>query len=309
MLTKTSTSTTAVAAATEPRFWLTDSSIVELTPELLKEFRALIATTTEREVRRSHVKFLREKLNAQQLTAFQWATATVKGGKKRRVNGQHSSTMLHEAAADGVFPTGLKVFLANYECVDDDAACELFMQFDARPSSRSSQDVAAVYQGQQADLADLDKKLAKIAIDGFHWHQRAVEKLPLPIDDSKYSLFGDQGLHPFIRFFVEIHSTKTEELAKREIAAAVYATFAANELAAREFWPKVAAPDVDDATAPATMLDDFLERIHAGTLDPDNFGGGSYYQACVYAWNAWRDSKAIQAIRWEVKKNLPAVKE
>jgi hypothetical protein len=94
-----------------------------LTRELAEEFRNLEASPTERALDESRVKHLREKAEAGQLVTFNWSTAKL-GGRKLRMNGMHSSTML--CGLNGNFPKNLKVHLDTYEVDSPEALAILF---------------------------------------------------------------------------------------------------------------------------------------------------------------------------------------
>src|SRR5262249_35433182 len=162
------------ALPTKVGFHLVTSEVADLTPEVVAEFRAIESSSVEREVSPRRVKHLRDKLDAGLGVTFHWVTADL-DGKTLRGNGQHSSTMLAEVPPER-FPTGLKVFREHYKCDTADDFALLFQQFDDRKSNRTSSDVAAVYQGFQPELAGVPHDIAKLAIDGFCWFQRNVER-------------------------------------------------------------------------------------------------------------------------------------
>ena len=57
---------------------------------------------------------------------------------------------------------------------------------------------------------------------------------------------------------------------------------------------------------PSTVLDAFLKSIVENKkkveLRPANF-----YQACIYAWNAYREDKTLTSVKYDTKKGLYAV--
>lgn len=307
MLMKTET---ALPAIMKVGFKLVNSEVCNLTPDLVANFRAIEGSAVEREIARKRVKHLRDKVDAGLGVTFHWVTAEL-DGKTLRGNGQHSSTMLSEIPPEQ-FPKGLKVFREHYKCDTPDDFALLFQQFDDRKSNRTSTDVAAVYQGFQPDLAGVPHDIAKLAIDGYCWFQRSVERAPIiAVGDMSYALFSNKGLHPFIRWLAELHNSKTRELQSKPVTAAIFGTYAANEQEARAFWEEVSRggdPDAEDS--PARVLDLWLRSIFEGTFEPvKTIGAANHYQGCVYAWNAAREGKRITAIKYEVKKNVTPIRE
>ena len=144
-------------------FKLVNSETKPLTPELAERFKAMLPSPTERAFDPARAKMLREKAEAGQLIAFNWATAKV-GDKEYRVNGQHSSAVLTEL--NGQFPQGLKVHMDTYEVDNTDGLALLFRQFDSRKSGRTPTDVSGAYQGLYPDLADVPRGAAKLAVEG-----------------------------------------------------------------------------------------------------------------------------------------------
>jgi hypothetical protein len=286
-------------------FKLISSKTEPLTPELAEKFKAMLPSPTERVFDPARAKMLREKAEAGQLVTFTWATAKV-GDKEYRVNGQHSSAVLAEL--NGEFPQGLKVHLDTYGVDSMDGLAQLFRQFDARKSGRTPTDVSGAYQGLYADLAGVPRGAAKLAVEGVAWYDKNVEGLPAPKGDDVYTLFGKTGLHSFIRWVGEdIFTIKTPELKRQTIVAAMYGTFEKNEAEARKFWKEVSRGGVEfEDNHPTTVLDAFFKSIvedkRKSDLKPTNF-----YQASIYAWNAYREDKTITSVKYDAKKGLYTV--
>ena len=86
----------------------TDVRVEPLTRELAQEFSSMRSLPGERPLKRSRVRFLRQELVDGMFHSPTWAEVRV-GGVVHRMNGNHSSTMLSEAA-NGIFPHKLPVF-------------------------------------------------------------------------------------------------------------------------------------------------------------------------------------------------------
>ncbi len=288
----------------QPMFKLISSETKPLTPELAERFKAMLPSPTERVFDPARAKMLREKAEAGQLITFNWATAKV-GDKEYRVNGQHSSAVLAEL--NGQFPQGLKVHMDTYEVDNMDGLALLFRQFDNRKSGRTPTDVSGAYQGLYTDLAGVARGAAKLAVEGVAWYDKNVEGLPAPKGDDVYTLFGKTALHDFIKWVGDVFSIKTPELRRQTIVAAMYGTFDKNEAEARKFWQEVSRGGVEfEDNHPTTVLDAFLKSAIEDKkkleLKLPNF-----YQASIYAWNAFREDKTITSVKYDTKKGLYAV--
>ena len=133
----------------EPLFKLISSETKPLTPELAERFKAMTPSPTERQFDPARAKMLREKLEAGQGIAFNWAIAKV-DDKELRVNGRHSSTVLSEL--NGQFPEGLKAHIDTYKVDSPAGLALLFRQFDYRKGARTPTDVSGAYQGLYTDM-------------------------------------------------------------------------------------------------------------------------------------------------------------
>jgi hypothetical protein len=288
-------------------YQLVKSEVCDLTPELAQQFRDLDPSPTERELNSARVRHLKTKAEAGQLVTFHWSVAKL-GDKRLRMNGQHSSNML--CALNGHFPKGLKVHLDEYEVPNKSSLALLFRQFDDRKSNRSPSDVASAYQGLYEELHDVPKGPAKMAVEGACWYDRYVEGLPSPTSDDQYVRFGEPGLLEFIRWVGELFSVKTPELRRQTIVAAMYGTWVKNEREARKFWVEVARGGEEFAeNAPSTVLDVWLKAMVEKRVARNELKPANLYQGCVFAWNAHREGKTIQTIRFDAKKGLYAVHE
>jgi hypothetical protein len=148
--------------------------------------------------------------------------------------------------------------------------------------------------------------LAKNAVDGVAWWRRNIEGTGAPDGDNVYDLFGEPGLFEFITWVNQLLTeTKAGELKNPAVAAAMYSTFIANASAAQSFWYDVAIGGVDDKTAAATVLSNWLKeqrepkRYRHFRMKPGNF-----YQACIYAWNGYREERALTSIKSDTKKGI-----
>ena len=284
-------------------FKLINTETKPLTPELAKEFHDLEPSPTERFIDPRRVKHLREKAEKGWLVTFHWSTATL-GNKKLRMNGQHSSKMLCEL--NGLFPDGLVAHIDNYSAETPEGLALLFRQFDDRKSSRTALDVSGAYQGLFDVLQGVEREEAKLAIEGYCWYQQNVEGVPTLSGDDKYSLFSGTALHGFIVWIGNLLGKKTPELKKTPIVAAMYGTFSKNEIEAKTFWDDVARGGVKfEDQAPATQLDNWLKSIvDAKKGQKPDLKPANYYQGCIYAWNAYREGRALTRISHDPKKGL-----
>ena len=186
----------------------------------------------------------------------------------------------------------------------DDLAI-LFRQFDDRKSGRSPADVSGAYQGLHEALRNVPHAFAKIGVEGVAWYRREIDKTSNITADDRYVLFGEQALHGFLCWLGELFSIKTPELKRMTVVAAMYGTFTKNEKEAQKFWGQVARGGVEyEDDAPATVLDAWLKAMAEDKRTSERLVPANYYQGCIYAWNAYREGRAISAIKCKTDKGL-----
>jgi len=283
-------------------FKLVSAQSVPLTKELAKEFNAMAPSPTERGIDPKRLKHLEEKARHGQLVTFHWSRAKYKG-KAIRMNGQHSSTMLCQLNGD--FPNGLFAHIDDYEVDSEKDLALLFRQFDDRKSSRNTLDISGAYQGLVDVLREVDRKSAKMAIEGITWYLRVVEGVPgLPSGDDVYQQFNETRYHTFIQWIGDLFNIKTPEMKRTHIVASMYATFIANEAEARRFWEQVArgGQPYEDKDATTALSAWYIKVKNREMREPPK--PAEMYQAGIFAWNAYRSEKPVTSLKTDTKKGL-----
>lgn len=285
-------------------FKLISSETVPLTNEIVQKFLDMQPSPTERTLDIKRVKHLKDKAEAGYLVPFNWSCAKV-NGKIVRMNGQHSSVMLNDL--DDNLPKGLKVHLDTYEVDDTDGLALLFRQFDDRKSSRSPLDVSGAYQGLEKDLDNVPRASAQVAVQGVTWFRRSIEGFPVKSGDDIYDAFHQKALHKYIKYVGRLLTSKTRELKRVQILSALYATHSANEKVSVEFWNTVAkGGDEYSPESPTTVLAKWLQNAFDKEMKKAP-KAAEYYNACIYAWNAYRANRDIRMINIKaIKSNLTA---
>jgi hypothetical protein len=289
---------------TEVPFHRESSETLVMTPEkakiLANEHQRLPRAPTERELDPKRVQELVTRIKAGLLLPCNWATVTF-SGVKYRMNGQHSSRAILEAADE--LPPQVTVHLDHYTTDSSSGMGVLFRQFDARFSGRTKKDVAGAYQGLVKEIQKIDRRKAKLGIEGVCWHNRQ-HSLPLPSGDDLYEQFLVPEYHAFLLWLDEILSAKTPEMLRAPIVAAMYATYTGSPAGAKEFWTHVAKNDLNTEDDSRCVLSTELLRIleEKSKVSPIEF-----YAKCIKAWNAYCSGERIRNLNVSIKKGLPEV--
>lgn len=269
---------------------------------LAQQHHTMPHSPTERECDPKRVKELVERITNGLLLPCNWATVEYEK-VKYRMNGQHSSQAILEAS--DFLPEKVSIHLDHYEADDAMGMATLFRQFDARFSGRSKQDVAGAYQGLVDALKGVDRRTAKLSIEGIGWYRRSIEGLPTPSGDDLYQEFMVEAYHSFLRWSDKVLSLKTPELKRVPVVGAMYATFITSESGSQEFWSHVAKSDLADDSDPRAVLSTELVRFKEGK--DQSPAPAEYYAKCIKAWNAYRAGEKIRSLNVNPKKGLPSV--
>lgn len=284
-------------------FRLVDSETVDVTPELAAKFSTMPTSATERDLKSKRLDYLKDAVLGGTAIAFVWSCAKIVGTDEIfRMNGNHSSNML--AKLNGQFPAGLKAHIDTYEVDNHDALALLFRQIDSRQSARTVDDIAGAYQGLQTDLVNVPRFAARKAIEGFVWYDGNKIGNDTLVGDDRFELFNRPTLHPFIQMTGRILSVKTPEFTIPVIGA-MYGAFDRNPHDAEKFYGDVAKQGGgNDEDHPASVLDAWL--VEAREQKEDKPKEQEVYYACAYAWNAFRNHKALERIpKYNKKKGAP----
>jgi hypothetical protein len=283
-------------------FRIVDSKTAEITLKLAKEFAAMSATVTERDLDPRRMKYLHECITSGKAISFNWSKAIVNGTTAPiRINGNHSSHVL--ADMNGQFPAGLKVHIDTYEVEKEEYLPQLFKQFDSRKSTRTLSDICSAYQMSVPALRQLTKSAARKAIEGLGWYERKIVGSNPPIGDDIYDLFFDKAHHPFLLMACPIVSVKTPEFSI-PVMGAMYGSYGTSPQNAETFWGLVAHEGGgENATHPATVLDQWLVAAHTAEQKPPQL---EVYRACAIAWNRYRNQQPLDRIgKFDPRKGYP----
>lgn len=280
-------------------FTLTSSECLPLTRKLAEEFQQMPASPTERTLDPKRLRHLEAKARKGLLVTFHWSKVKYKG-KWLRMNGQHSSTML--CNLNGEFPDRLFAHVDSFEVEDPAGLASLFRQYDDRKSGRTPLDVSGAFQGLIDVLNDVPRPSAKLAVEGVNWWRGRVEGLPVSQGDDAYELMSQPEHYTFIQWIGKLFTIKTPELRKAPVVAVMYATFEKNEAEARRFWESVAkgGDEYTDGDPAAVLSSWYVKAKDKDQRKPPK--PAEYYQAGVFAWNAYRGEKTISSIRADAKK-------
>lgn len=285
------------------QFELVKSEDLPVTQTLAKRFAMMRGSLTERELSQGRCNYIEARVLEGLDVPFHWAFVML-DGEEVRVNGYHSSTTLSKMNGD--MPAGMIAHVEEYKVENNAGLVALFRQFDPRQSARKPKDVCGAYLHVIEALKGVPLAHAKVAIEGAAWYLAVVdppEDIEVPKGDDRYAMLNDEAYHPFIQWAGAVLSVKTPELKRPPVLAAMHATFEIDSEPAREFWADVARGGKEfDDKHPTTVLDGWLKHIH--TNCPDGVKAPQIFQACIFAWNAFRAGKPLDKVKFDTRKGF-----
>lgn len=256
----------------------------DLTPAIAAEHSTLPQINGDRSMQKERVAWLKEIIGAGLFHSPEWAVAYI-GGKKIRINGKHSSSVL--AAMNGDFPTGLQVTIKQFSCDDETDLATLFDQFDSRRSVRTRGDSMNVHKHLQSALEELSTTAVLKIMAGVTWYLRQEHGLVFGEEESK------QLIHEhveFIRFAGSFCGTR--RIGKAGVLAAMFAIFTkAGPAPSRLFWDLVSTQGHESPKNATRILGKFLEICVFDVCDPNTkrkWDTRALYSKCIHGWNAYR---------------------
>jgi hypothetical protein len=267
---------------------------------------ALPHSPVERHVENSRVAKLVAILQHGEALPFQWADVEYQGSIMR-MNGQHSSAAILQVGAD--LPETLSFHLDHFAADDREGIVDLFRQFDQRWSGRSAADISGAFQGLIPEIVDCNRKLMKVAAEAISWFRRQVEGMEnIPTGDDTYQLLHQPAYVPFYLWLNGINNGR-RELFKKEVVAAMYATYDASQSGATTFWREVSyGPDFfsDDMQPGAVLIGELSRAMEEREFREKEFiQTALYFKKSIKAWNAFCAGQRISSLKVTKGKGCP----
>jgi hypothetical protein len=250
----------------------------DLTRTLTEETATMTEFVGDRDKSKARLNTLRAKLDEGVFFAPRWAYVTV-GGKRYRINGKHSAHVLDEA--NGHFPKDMKVVIDEWECDTDIDLAHLFAQYDNPISSRTATDVAGAHAKIHPELRGIKNTYIVKIMAGVSAHLNGIDTTRSVKAEDRANL-----VHDYPGYVHDFSSFKTPWIISRlGAAAAMFASWCANQSEAFTFWNLVSTESHPDTSHPTRVLAAWLKEISLAKSKPPH---RETYTRCAHAWNAFR---------------------
>jgi len=228
-----------------------------------------------------------------------------------RVNGKHTSSIFSEMNGD--MPDAV-VLIESYECETLEDVANLYSTFDRSRSGRSSNDINRVFQASNDQLSLLPKKLVDVCVTGLSYstwenassHHMPEERSELMIKHINFVLFMHQ--------LVGSREKDSQFLLRGGVVAAIFRCWTKSQSGALEFWGKVRDGISDNPSSPSGRIHKFLLSaiVRSGggmqITSKNKADSREFMCRCIVAWNAWRDNRDMEIIKYYPTAKIPSAK-
>jgi hypothetical protein len=299
---------------------LVKAQTVPVTKKLADEFSVMEKTDIERPLKEKKIARLRALLNNKEFRPTTFARALCKeDGVTYRVDAQHSSTMLADAAAtDKALLEGVYVHLEDYECDTKKDVAALWGTFDSKEQVRSGSDIVNAVSQTIDKVKNVNQKLVNLAVGALNYAGNvtnmgggksgatAVERASVLHDHKNFVIFLKNCLGS------DQKNEDTACLWRVPVVAAIFATYQKDREAAKAFWRAVrdgsgAKPDLPDRKLQKWLLALAPSGGRgSGTPTAEKVVAKTVLGRCIEAWNLHREGKTGN-LRYKNTDDLPEV--
>lgn len=246
----------------------TNVELETLTPEIAKTFATMDRLPGERPLKPKRLKFFEEHIVNGTFIDPTWSVGVCKAdGKKYRLDGQHTSTILASLAPE-VFPKDKLVTIVTYEfdSITEDAVM-LFDMFDNPASARNNEEMMNVFRAEHEELTDTSSAMCVAVGNGIYQYESAQEKGKLYPPRVRGLYFHDERNINFAQWVRDLFSAEGVKngwlLNKSGIVSEMLADWILSAEVASEFWSYVLKENHTDPDNITRELADDLKRWHA----------------------------------------------
>ena len=208
-------------------------------------------------------------------------------GKRYRVNGNHTSTVLCNCIDSEEFPA----FPENVPLVIEEWTCDtlaeviyIFDTYDNPVSVRSSDDKLGVYIAQYDDLASVTRDAVKAAVKGVNAYRLYMKNADYPPTKAREmgTLLQHQQVRNYCRFVADFGNSVYDGWKRPGINAAIFQSWMDDPAVATIVWEELFGETDPDPTSRSRMFVTKMRTYEARKGKPADF----FYRQFVSHWKA-----------------------
>lgn len=282
------------------------------TKKLISEYRNMEKLGHERPLSELRLKVYREILKRGDFRPCIWAKAFCRENERTiRVNGQHTSHLLHEFIDRKEEIPEFYVTLGEYVCDTLEDVSRLYTTFDTNEATRNITDINRAFAGFKPELRDVPGRILNVCVSGIAFHQFKDGMWVVKSADRAEEVLEHV---PFVLWVREILGVKGDNdtrikmyaaMKRMAVASAMFATWEATrgnrEDKASHFWDCVREIS-ETNNCPTHRLAHFLYDFKVTQTRDCREGGSDYkriYYTCCKAWNYWVAGKKMNKLTLE----------
>jgi len=276
-----------------------------------EKYLALPESKGERSIRGIHVRMLREEIKQGEFLTGHIVTADL-AGRKIKANGQHVSKGLL-ACPDG---TTIRMLVEHYRIGTPREFATFYEKFDHPMSTRTWSHILKIFVAATDKFDGWPHRVMNLCICaiGFEVSGRNQKYKGKMTRIERCSLLEEFPEECSLMFDFVKPPKASKHLMREPIFNAMYQTILADAEMAEIFWGQVREGYMLKPRQPAFVLREKLlvtkiasghgTHMTSGRRVPHN----EMYAWCIHAWNAMRDDRQIDYLRWHTKSPLPKAK-
>lgn len=264
-------------------FKLKSRVIEKLTPKHVREARSAPDIPGERVKKKSRLQWVIDLLEHGDFCRADFAYCACKEtGKRHRVNGNHTSTVLLQCIENTAemppFPDDIMVQVEEWECDTITDLINVFDTFDNARSTRSSDDRLHNFIGQHPDLYSMPEECVKAAVRGVN-KDREFKKNP---DSPHFSardvglLLEDNDVRRYCAWIADFAGSTYNGWKQVGINAAMYDSWVDDEEVASVVWEEVMSESNADPASQSRLFTNTLRTYLARKGKKPDF----FYRKC-----------------------------
>lgn len=285
--------------------------LIKASAALASEFKNMERFPHDRDLSRPRLAYLREALKSGKFRGAEWVSAVCEeDGKTYRINGKHTSTVLHEHFESGGKPDpNIRILVRRYSCPTLEDCANLFSTFDTKIASRSKSDILKVFAATNKETIDLSPRLLNVVTSGIAFAHLGRSYRKLSTEDQATQLVRNGHFVSWVNSLLDKGNKEYRHMIRMPVVAAMYRTWKKNSEMADEFWEKIRDDSNDDKDAPSRQLYRWLTtyKLGATKVAKESKSNHEVYITCLKYWNLYVDPKQAKDFRYKPDMEVPTI--
>lgn len=280
-----------------------------VTKNIAKEFSEMEAAIHDRPLSERRMQVYERIIRGGGFRPVSWAKAyCTETGQTYRVNGKHTSTVMHGIADD--LPE-LYAVIEVYECDTLEDVAKLYATYDSKMQSRTAGDINASFASCVKGLGALPGRTINLIVSAISYADFQDTYSQIQAADRAERLLECSDFALWASGIIGDRKKETAHLWRIAVVAAMKRTYDRKKSDATEFWEAVRDDTDPKPNQPTRKLSRFLlthnPRNGAHTQHRFKVSAREFFVKSLHAWNAWKTDETT-ALNYYAKAGIPDIK-